>query len=293
MRSAFSDAMVAILLVGCACSEALPQADTALQKPESPVASYVNRNLRKLEEAPRTKLAELLNPILPKKYRSDELWAFEPWSIWRSDSAKGKNGFILFQGRRMAFVPGQSYAAVHFLDDSGKLLSSVDFSTGWRIDIDDANLRFEPTVKGHVIDVRSSRTINGRDVCRQVYGINQGRVALLWLEDSGGKMMSNIYRSPNHTIGPDVPKRTAEEWEQALASAEPMVVLEALTWLGGEHREDLSAKPQNFVIEDVETAKLFAAVRQRPGVRKALDGLSRSKNQWIQQAAKLTLEMGK
>jgi hypothetical protein len=289
MRFIFFGAMVATLLVGCTCSESPTPADALVQQSKPPLATYVNLDLRKLEEGPKAELAKLLAATLPEKYRAEGPWAFEPWFVWRSESANGQNGFILFQGLHIFVIPGQSHAAVHLLDDSGKLLHSVDFSTGWRIDIDSASLQHEPTLKGQIIAVRSSPVINGREVSRQVYGVINNRVALLWLEDSGEKLLSNIYHAPNHTIGPDVPKRTAEEWEQALASVQPTVVLEALTWLGGDHRRDLSATPQNVSIEDLEAAKLVAAVRQRPGVRKALGELSRSANERIHQAAKVAL----
>jgi hypothetical protein len=69
-----------------------------------------------------------------------------------------------------------------------------------------------------------------------------------------------------------------------------VLVLEALAWLGGDHRTDLSPTPSNICIEDLETAKLVAAIRQRPAVRQRLGRLARSDNAWIRQATKLALD---
>lgn len=290
MRSSFFGAMAVIVLAGCTCSESPPSPNSSAKKPESPLAAYVNLDLRKLEEDRKPDLNKLLTAILPEKQRRERLWAPESWSIWKNESTKEKNGFILFQGCHIFEIPGQSYATVHFLDGSGKLVNTVEFSTGWRIDIDSAIMQDDPGLKGYCIDVRSSPAIGGRDVRRQVYGIIGGRLALLWLEDSEKKMISNTYYAPNHTIGPEVPKRTAQEWEQALSSPRRMVVLETLAWLGGEHRRDLSATPENVSMEDIESARLVAAVRQRPAVRKTLKELCSSEVEPVQQAAKLALE---
>jgi hypothetical protein len=288
MRRLLLGAIVASAVVGCFRSEpSVPTASTA-EKREPPFAAYVNADLRKLKDAQRTDLTKVLDGILPEDYRSDAPIPFEPWFVWRNPAAKERKEYILFQGRPICMIPGTSCAAVHFIDASGKLLNSVAFSTGWRIDLTSAKLVNEPLVKGDVIEVRSSPVINGRAVSRQLYGIIGSRVALLRLEDSRGKLAANIYGAPNHRIGPYPPKRSAAEWEQALASTQPMIVLEALAWLGGYHRDDLS--PTDVYIEDLEAAKLVAAVRQRPAVRQRLGRLARSENAWIRQATKLALD---
>jgi hypothetical protein len=174
-------------------------------------------------------------------------------------------------------MPGSSGAAVHFFDDSGRLLNSVAFSTGWRINLDSATLRKEPRVAGSVIEVRLGPE-------RQVYGLLNKRVVLLRLEGSNGELIPNNYFAPNHTIGPDVPDLDAQEWEQALASGQKMVILEALVWLGGKHSPDLSEASLNR-----QWTSLVAEVRRRPGVRKAIEGLSRSDNPWMHEAARLAL----
>jgi hypothetical protein len=121
-----------------------------------------------------------------------------------------------------------------------------------------------------------------------VYGLIEKRLALLWLEDSDGKLIPNNYQYPNHTIGPAVPKREAEAWEKALSSEQPSIILEALAWIGGRHR-DPAEEEKNVHTEEIESAKLVAAVRARQDVRKALQKLTSSDVPRIQDAAKLAL----
>lgn len=114
MRLIFFGAMVATLLAGCSFSDAPTTADALVKESKSPLATYVNQDLRELKDGPKAKLAKLLAATLPEKYGAKEPWGFEPWFVWRSESTRGKKGFIVFQGRHIVMIPGQSHAAVHF-----------------------------------------------------------------------------------------------------------------------------------------------------------------------------------
>jgi hypothetical protein len=254
------------------------------EEPKFNLSAYIDLDLRKLEKGHKAELMKTLAAILPE-YRAGGPWNGNPWYIWKKDGGKG---LIVFEGYHCIIMPGSSGATVHFLDNSGKLRRSMEFSTGWRIEIESARLRPEHALRGVVLEVRSAPLNNGRDVCRQVYGLLDDRLALLWLEDSLGNFIPNIYEAPNHTIGPDALIRSAKQWEEALACDQPMVVLEALAWLGGEHRRNLS--PVDFDAEKVEEARLVASVRTRTRARKILDDLSRSAIKPIQQAARLALK---
>jgi hypothetical protein len=289
MRTSLVGITAAILVGGCSCSRAPVPSDPPEPETESPLVSYAGADLRNLNEGRKAELNALLAATLPKERLTEGPFARQSWAVWPYPTAAERRGLILFEGQHLFMIPGRSSAAVHFFDHSGKYLNSVAFATGWRIDIESAALETDAALGGQLIDVRSAPSINGRDVCRQVYGVIDNRLALLWLEDSTGAMIANTYYAPNHTIGPAPPRRTAEEWEESLTSARPMIVLEALTWLGGDHLRDLSAE-RDVVSEDPEAAKLVAEVRRRPGVRKTVDGLSRSESSRIQQAAKLAIE---
>jgi hypothetical protein len=60
-----------------------------------------------------------------------------------------------------------------------------------------ASLRHDPAAGGHVIEVASGPVIGGLDVVRQFYGLLDGHVALLQLEDSTGAAVANDYCWPN------------------------------------------------------------------------------------------------
>jgi hypothetical protein len=282
-------AILAVPLVGCLPSSppaTSPHSVDGERVTVAPLERYGGRNLRDLGPAEKERLEKLLAGCLPEAHRPGAPWAFEPWAVWRHPAG---SGHILFQGKDLFVIPGESEAAVHFFDQAGRLVGSVAFSTGWRIGLTSANLHHEPALGGDVIEVCSGPAIGGADVARQFYGLFGSRVALLRLEDSAGAPAANDYRWPNHTIGPRVPMRTAEEWEAALLSGRPMEVLEALVWLGGEHRDPSADVAPGVHTERLEEARLVAAVRQRPSVRNAVRDLARSDSRWIEQAATLVL----
>src|SRR5262249_55825463 len=132
---------------------------------------------------------------------------------WKDPAGEGVPGFILFLVRPTFMVPSASHAAVLFLDGSGKLLHSVDFSTGSRLNVNSAKLRHESRVKGHVIDLDCAGTFSDKTVARQVYVVSGRRVRLLRSEDWRGELIPNDFEAPHHTIGPKVPLPPAEEWE--------------------------------------------------------------------------------
>jgi hypothetical protein len=245
---------------------------------------FIGRDLRKLDSKSKAELEHAVSALRPKPDEPASLFGPLPWYLWRLP-AQGKVRFVLFEGQPIFMIPGTSSAAVHLLDEKGAELGCSEFSTGWRIDLISASLHQEPPLELPVIDVRTDPVINGADICRQVYGILENRVTLLRIEDSGGRVLANNYYNPNHTIGPDAPVRSAEEWEQSLRSDSPVAVIEALRWLGGRHRTDLTPPPPDIGIEEQAPAKLFNAVRKRAGVRDAVAKLTASKNDWIREAA--------
>jgi hypothetical protein len=256
------------------------------------LGTYLDQNLRNLGNGPKEKLNSLIKAKLPDKYHERQetfFRGYEPWHVWRNIFSEDQKGFILLQARPIRMVPDDSEVTVHFFNESERLISSIDIATGWRMSPTSANLHFEPAINGQVIEVESAPTINGRDVRRQIYSPIDGRIALVRLEDSDGKVVSNFYHAPNHTIGPDVPKRTADEWEAALNAPRPTEVLEALIWLGGTHRDPATDEKQ-VSQEDLESASLAAEVRKRLGVRNLVRAMSENRQGWVREAAELALK---
>jgi hypothetical protein len=277
----------AALLVGCE-----PQPTPSNNVPPPPpvrdtLEKFLGRDLRKLSQDEqhdlRAKLAsDLIELRLTKEHSIP--YDFKPWFIWKYEPAPGRSGYILFHGRPANVVPGNSGAAVDFFDEDGVLINSTDFLTGWRITIDSALFHFDVSMNAYVIEVASGNYINGRDIERQCYGVIDGRIALLRLEDSEGKVVGRHFRSSKFTIGPDVPLQTPEQWERVLISNRKADVLEALAWLAAGAHLHRVARDQ-----DKESADLVEEVLQRPAVRVALEELVRSDHPWISEAAKMVL----
>lgn len=169
---------------------------------------------------PRTKWNLLLGQILPKELTSKR---DEFWYAWRNKT-KTHAGFILFQ-----VAAENPVATFHFLAADGKYQGKSECSTRWPIE---AAAQVENDLGGSpVIEIKIVGAVG-----RQIYGILENRVALLRIEDHAGKMVQNSYWYLPHQLGPLLPNRTREEWEELLNSSDRTQVLEGLTWIGGYHR---------------------------------------------------------
>lgn len=276
--------------IGCTFTEPTSTTDAPEPAVGTPLAGFVNLELRELDDNQHAELDRILSASLPNGYRPEDPSGFCPLHLWRDDSSPATPRYILFQGLRFLEIPARARVAVHFFDTAGRLVDTVEFSVGYRIQLISAALMHDPELGGQVIDVRSKPVIGGQDVCRQVYGLVDRRLVTLRLGDSEGRAVQNDYANPSRTFGPKVPTRTAEEWERALASKQHMVVLEALGWLAGDHRQDQASQHQRDSKEDPDEDKLVGEVRARPKVQQAVKELCRSDIEWIRQAAKLALK---
>ncbi|WP_143393656.1 hypothetical protein [Fimbriiglobus ruber] len=282
--------IAAILSARFSCS-VLPFPDEiCAQHAEFPLAGFAGLDLKTLDEGGISDLKKAWDSCLPEEYRTTHSVAYPPIFVWHTKDKEGQKGYVVLQKNPVEIFPSASYVSAHTFDHSGKRLDSVNFPTGWRILVQTVNFRYEPTLQGHIIEMGSAPWNLGRSVRRQVYGILRDRLVLLWLEGPDGGLIPNIYYAPNHTIGPPQPNRSAEQWAEALTSDHPMVVLEALSWLGGTHRLSLSDTPKDQHWENLESTKLIVTVRRRPDVITAVEELARSSNPWLRQAAILAIE---
>ncbi len=141
---------------------------------------------------------------------------------------------------------------------------------------------------GQILRLDVSPAANGRDVARQYYAVIEGRLALIRLEDHQGELIENIYDPPDFAIGPRVPDRTPQEWEQALLSNDPAEILRSLVWLGGWHVR--RGTPEHRVSgESRAGAELADRVLHRPLIQRRVCAElqnSAGSNPWIRQAAR-------
>lgn len=245
--------------------------------------SFSALDLRKLDSTQRREIESSISikKLLAKGYNLSYLV-----HLWKLDEGK-RHRIILFEGRPCIPIPGASSASIYVFDPQGKCLSSSSFSTGWRISPTGASPKDASQYGFPVIEVSSAPSGLGGDVAQQYYAFVGDEVALVRLEDSAGSVLRNVYWAPNHTIGPDVPSRTPEEWEAALNANDPADVLRTLVWLGGVHLSSSKEKPKNVDLEKFRDVILVEKVRARDGVQKALRRLVASRDKWIREAAKL------
>jgi hypothetical protein len=275
-------------------------------KPVDQLQPFIGKDLRTLSEEEQIEFDDIVGKLIPQgrvfdhprlprtlnpqdwqDYLSGRRFTFfiRSWYLWKICDAQSNERLILFQGMPCYRIPGASMACVFVMDTNGTPLRESSFSTGWRIDIHDARW-LEGSGHGFpCLLVCSSPSINGGDITSQYYALLDDAFALVRLEDSTGEFVTQDYHHPNFTIGPSVPKRTAEEWEAALRSREPSEVLRTLVWLGGSHSDPPIRDAKHINVEGFEDASLALEVRARPGVQVAVEALTRSEDRWVREAA--------
>lgn len=256
------------------------------------LGTFANQDLRNADSNRVSRLVRFLDSQNTNSAAPRERFGPQPWFVWKLRSATATPQFLVFEGQPIFSIPGTSSAAVHVFDAAERHLSSCAFSTGWRMDLKTARLVKEPSIGTELIEAFTEPTRQTQKIPRQqFYGLAGSRLALVRLEGATGELFRNTYIYPNQMIGPLPPRRTPEEWEAALKSDDPVVVLEALVWLAGRHLDASDAFSMRMVggvsHEDVADANLFASVWQRPGVQQAFERLVRSPTPWVSEAAKL------
>jgi hypothetical protein len=269
--------------------------------------TYLDRDLRNLPESEQIEFDGLIGQLAPEARRftppdrprtgDPRAWrnyiaakpippVFSPrsWYLWHVTDGRGQERLVLFQGAPLVIIPGASYAHVFVFDADGRRLTDCEFLTGWRIDIDDACWLADSTHGFPCLLVRSRPSTNGDDVVAQYYAFLQDSFALVRLEDSAGAAVPVDFHSPNHTIGPPAPQRAPDEWEAGLRSSNRAEVLRTLVWLGGRH-SDPPLEGMGSSVEPFEDATQAMVTRRRPGVRAAVEVLTRAEDDWVREAA--------
>jgi hypothetical protein len=253
---------------------------------------YFGKDLRTLSEAEQIKVDGLLGrlapearmfsrPSRPQTLNPKDWYAYSrakpsaphcrSWYIWRVTNER----LVLFQGVPLWTIPGGSAARTFVFDAKGRPLKHCLFDTGWRINIEDARWLEDSGHGFPCLLVCSRPSINGADVTAQYHALLEDGFGLVRLEDSAGQFVEG-----HPTIGPPVPERTLEEWESALRSSDQAEVLRSLVWLGGHAK--LPIRDEQLRLEDVTRG---SATRAQPGVRSAVEALTRSEDRWVREAA--------
>ena len=243
--------------------------------------SWQNRDLKHIDGPEKAQLEMAISAL-----RVTENQFLEPRLFSRVSNSLGEQRYVLVEEQPLVYIPGDSRLQISVFDLDGKLLDSSEFGAGWRITLFGINFVHVKDIRGNVLEVESAAHINGADVGGQYYALVGDKMRLIRLEDSNGALRSNIYTSPNHTIGITEVGRSAADWEKALITKDEAEILATLTWLGGSHLNVDEGVPGSWH-EDVSEARLVEEVRARPAVKKAVNTMKDSPNAWVREAARL------
>lgn len=266
---------------------------------ESPVSrdqltKYVDQDIRKLNGWTRPRVIAAIDQLIGSNRKTDDFYA-DPWYIWKYETDEGAIRYILFEGKPLLITPGQSGARIHIFNEQWQVISKTEFSTGWRIDITDASIKYEAIVDQNIIDIQTVPDINGAIIPHQILTVINDRIALLRIEDAEGHLIPNTYSYPNHTLGPPVPVRTAAAWGETLRSGSSPEILEALMWIAGDHLhpkmiDQMKIDGEEVYDEGMEEARVIEELRTNQEVREMISGLTQSNNPWIAETANLALD---
>jgi hypothetical protein len=296
----------ALLIVGC-CALAAARIGPSRRAVVERLQPYLDRDLRDLSEDEQIEFDNLVGhlaasakvfhyPDPPQTRDAGDWLAYlrakpsaplsRSWYLWRVVDGQGRPRLVLFQGTPLWFIPGSSSARIFVFDARGHLLTECAFPTGWRITIAGARWLEDSGHGFPCLLVVSVPNFGGADVVAQYYAFLDETFALVRMVDSTGNVVPVNYHSPNHTIGPAVPERTAEQWEAAVRSSDRAEVLRTLVWLGGGHSDPPLRTWKEYGVERFEDASRALEARARPEVRSAVEALTRSEDHWVWEAAR-------
>jgi hypothetical protein len=209
-----------------------------------------------------------------------------PWHVWKFSTPKNEARYVVFSGRHLFSIPGESSASVHLVSASGAELASWRFSTGYRSDIKSASMSFDDRMQSQLIVVSSAPSIGGADVRKQYFALVDDKLYFIRMEDSKGRLVRNHYLSPNFTLGGDLPAKDMASWSALLQSPKLPLRLAALTYLSGTHMSP--DRPRHGVLsESVADAKLAREFRVAESTKKCVEDYRQSENAWLKEAADL------
>jgi hypothetical protein len=244
--------------------------------------TFENQNIEKLNEESKNKLEQAKEVLIGKQSERARL-------ISRISNAQGQTRYVFIEESPLMTIPGGCSLRVFIFNDEGKLLNSLAFPSGWRIGLKDIRVIYKSEIGRKIIEVESVPVINGRDIVKQYYALIGEDVLPIRLEDSGGKLVQNIYDYPNMTNGFTLKGRTEEEWKKSLESEDTAEILAALTWLNGRHL-NLTQHSSIGFSEDINEARLIAEIHSSKSIKSILERLIQSSNVWIRDAVKVPVK---
>lgn len=193
-----------------------------------------------------------------------------PWHVWKFNTPEAR--YVVFSGQHIFMIPGGSSASILLLSAGGAEISSWNFSTGWRIDIQSASMSFDDKLQARVITIYTAPVSNGGDVAKQYFALVDDKLYFIRMEDSKGTLIRNDYLRP---FGGELPAKDLAGWTALLESPKLPLRLAALTYLSGKY------------IAHMKDPELARAFRSADLTKKLIADYRKSNNTWLKEAADL------
>lgn len=200
--------------------------------PRRAFAQLLAHEGRSLDQVPEA--ASLLDVALKRPPGLRDASQPAPWRMARL----GTRLVVLEKGGIYFYPDVRAYV----FSEDGDLLSLDGFSIGGRgrdraLDVGPADVPgFASPLLLITLDDRPLST-------RGYYALVDTRLTLVRAEDASGTLVRNVFDPGYSRTGPP-PK--VDDVDAALASQDPAVVLETLTWLGGEHKTPPAIPPSRI-----------------------------------------------
>src|SRR5262245_14536438 len=134
---------------------------------------YENRDLRDLDEGDSEVLMSLLEKFFPEYIESSSI--ISPFYVWRFRDQEGETRYLILHDEELRRIHGSSQAGVNIFTETGELVVTSEFLTGYRIDIRDARLIENSVIDVPVLEI-TSQPITGRNIRNQFYGLLRDKV---------------------------------------------------------------------------------------------------------------------
>ena len=197
---------------------------------------------------------------------------------------------LVFQATNPASSDGQSSAGFYWFDLHGVPLSGTAFGTGSRAFYESCALVSVPGVSGFVVEAAL-----GGQATKPIeldFGLDVYRPTLLRYADSVGSLIQNPYCTPAFACGPKARVFQRSDLLEALSGPNPMLQLEAMTWLCGIH-SSLTADIVNVFHEPIVDSVRFWSLSNDSAVSQAASALESSEVPWVAAAAKFYVSASK
>lgn len=239
-----------------------------------------------LHEVPPERL-ELLSEALRNSEAGTNQW-LRPWYVFKT-SLTDQPHYIVLERERIVIVPSSSRVRITLFDATGALVRAWGVSAGWRHQVTSAGVIESEDLGTHLIVIQTTRPfpirVGAPPGSKQYYAISKRRLRLVRLEDLDGRLVRNTYAYPNQQVGVASDLVSRREWLGRLESGDPVDILSALVFLGGEHLNP-KLRREDVLEEDRQQCAVFERLLHSADVRQMVEEYAHSPNPWIREAAR-------